>query len=122
MKKIVTRILLAILALAAIITGCIRLESITGPSSAALNSTFELTVNGSIKPETGYGPEGIALAILAPVEWNIRETAELSITTDGLGVFGVADVVDEPMSPIPADVALPKTGGNAGLVRRQQDR
>lgn len=88
-------------AAAAFITGCIQLSDIIVPSSIETNSVAEFVIKGSVSPETDYGPEGIAIAMLVPVEWDVANTAEITLTTSNLqNMYGVADCVDEVMVPI----------------------
>ena len=97
------------------VTACLQLTELIMPSHVGTNSTADIIVRGSIKPEAGYGPEGIAIAILAPRAWDITNTAELTLSTSGLeAAYGVGDIVNEPMVPI-SDVLLPKTTGTEGL-------
>jgi len=109
MKKHINKIILACLAAAAMVCGCIQLHEIVIPSSISTNSAVEIHVKGAISPDTGYGPEGIAISMLVPTEWNITENAEVTLSTSNLAnVYGHADLVDEVMYPI-SDVILPKT-------------
>lgn len=101
MKNKGLKIGLAILATIAFIAGCIQLSDIIVPSSIETNSVAEFTIKGSVSPETGYGPEGIAIAMLVPTEWDVTNTAEITLTTSNLqNMYGVPDCVDEVMVPI----------------------
>ena len=114
MKKHIKHILWAV-ALVMAVTACLQLTELIMPSHVDTNSTAEITVRGSIKPEAGYGPEGIAIAVLAPRAWDIANTAHLTLTTTGLeAAYGIGDIADEVMVPI-SDVLLPKTTGTVGL-------
>ncbi len=95
-------------AVAAFITGCIQLSEIIAPSTIDTNSTAEFIIKGSVSPETDYGPEGIAIAMLVPTEWDVANTAEVTLTTENLqNMYGVADCVNEVMVPI-SDTPLAK--------------
>ena len=95
-------------ALAAFITGCIQLSDVIVPDQIETNSVAEFIIKGSVSPQTDYGPEGIAIAMLVPVEWDVTNTAEITLTTTNLqNTYGVADCVDEVMVPI-SDVSLAK--------------
>lgn len=108
MKKNIKWIAPAILALALIVAGCIKLTEVIIPSNIQPNSTVEIIVRGQIKPETGYGPEGLALAVLAPVAWDIAHTAELTMTTHNLqDLTGTPDLVNEKMVDM-SSVEMPK--------------
>ena len=98
MKKNSKLIVLAITAVALFVAGCIKLTQVIMPSNVQPDSTVEIIVRGQVKPETGYGPEGLALAILAPKAWDIAHTAELTMTTKNLQTLtGVADLNEEKM-------------------------
>ena len=91
-----------------LIAGCIKLTGVILPSNVQPNTTVEIHVKGQIKPETGYGPEGLALAILAPKAWDIAHTAELYMTTKNLqDLTGVADLNEEKMVVISGE-EMPK--------------
>ena len=112
-RHIKSSILVAVL-LAALITGCIQLHEIIMPDSIATNSEFEVHVKGSINPQTDYGPEGIAIAMLVPKAWDVVNTAKLYLSTNNLKArYGIDELVDEPMADI-SSVEFPKaTGVNA---------
>ena len=114
----ITALLLAIVA--AVITGCIQIHEIIMPKDIQTNSTFEVHVKGSINPETDYGPEGLALAMLVPKAWNVSQTAKLYMSTQNLKTrFGVDDLVEEEMVEI-SDVPFAKPiTGYAGLTWQQ---
>ena len=101
MKNKGLKIGLAVLATIAFIAGCIQLSDIIVPSSIETNSVAEFIIQGSVSPETDYGPEGIAIAMLVPTEWDVTNTAEITLTTSNLkNMYGVNDCVDEVMVPI----------------------
>lgn len=81
MKNKILKIGLAVLAAIAFITGCIQLSDIIVPDSIETNSVAKFVIKGSVSPETDYGPEGIAIAMLVPVEWDVANTAEITLTT-----------------------------------------
>ncbi|MBQ9310826.1 MAG: DUF4961 domain-containing protein [Bacteroidales bacterium] len=115
MKRHIRNILLILAAAAAAFTACFRLSEIIVPADIQTNQDIEIHVKGSIKPETTYGPEGIAFAMLVPSAWKMAQNAEITISTQNLKTaYGVDDLVDEPMIPI-SDELLPKTTGTAGL-------
>ena len=70
MKKNTKWIVAAIFGTILVIAGCIKLTDVILPSKIDPGTTVEIHVKGQIKPETGYGPEGLALAILAPKAWD----------------------------------------------------
>ena len=108
MKKNIKWIVPAIIATALFVAGCIKLTEIIMPDKIETNSTVEIHVKGQVKPETDYGPEGLALAILAPKAWDIANTAELTMTTTNLqSMYGVADLKDEKMVVISGE-EIPK--------------
>jgi hypothetical protein len=114
MKRHIKISILVAAILAALITGCIQLHEIVMPSNIETNSEFEVHVKGSINPQTDYGPEGMAIAMLVPKAWDVANTAKLYLSTSGLNDrFGIADISEEPMVSI-SDVEFPKaTGPNA---------
>ena len=102
-------------AIAAFITGCIQLSDIVVPATIETNSIAEFVINGSVSPETDYGPEGIAIAMLVPTEWDVANTAEITLTTSNLqDTYGVADCVDEVMIPISNDPIAKPIDGYSG--------
>ena len=108
MKKNIKWIALAIIGTALVIAGCIKLTDVIIPSKIQPNSTIEIHVKGQVKPETGYGPEGMALAILAPKAWDIAHTAELYMSTSNLQkMSGTADLQNEKMV-VMSDEPMPK--------------
>lgn len=116
-----TRIIASLLAGAALLLpGCIQLTSLEFPGKIDTNSTFTVHVKGSIKPETDYGPEGMALALCVPKAWNVTETAELTMSTTNLQTaFGVADLKDEKMVPITNDPLAKSFDPYVGLTWAQ---
>ena len=108
MKKNIKWIALAIIGTALVIAGCIKLTDVIIPSKIQPNSTIEIHVKGQVKPETGYGPEGMALAILAPKAWDLAHKAELYMTTTNLQkLSGTADLQEERMV-VMSDEPMPK--------------
>ena len=100
---------------AAAVTACFTLSDIIVPANIQTNQVIEIHVKGTVKPETTYGPEGIAFSMCVPSAWKLSENAELFLTTKNLEkAYGVADLVNEPMVSI-SNVVLPKTLGTQGL-------
>ncbi|MBQ9583770.1 MAG: DUF4961 domain-containing protein [Bacteroidales bacterium] len=114
MKKHTRHILWAV-AIVAAVTACFQLSEVIIPTGVKTNSTAEVIVRGSIKPQTAYGPEGIAIAMLVPRAWDVTNTAEVTLSSQNLEkAYGVKDPVDEKMVPI-SNVLMPKTTGTEGL-------
>ena len=108
MKKNMKWGIAALIGTILVIAGCIKLTDVIIPSKIDPGTTVEIHVKGQIKPETGYGPEGLALAILAPKAWDIAHTAELYMTTSNLqNLTGVADLKEEKMVVISGE-PMPK--------------
>ena len=120
MKKYWKIIVSALAAIAVLLPGCIQLTGLVIPDKVDTDSTFEAHIKGSVKPETDYGPEGMALAILVPKAWNVGETAELYMSTTNLETaFGVADLVDEKMVQISSEPLAKPIDGFSGMTWAQ---
>ena len=76
MKKNMKWGIAALIGTILVIAGCIKLTDVIIPSKIDPGTTVEIHVKGQIKPETGDGPGGLALSILAPRAGNIAHTAE----------------------------------------------
>ena len=117
MKKYGKIIISVLAAVAVLLPGCIKLSEIIMPDKVDTNSTFEAHIKGSVKPETDYGPEGMALAILVPKIWKVGETAELYMSTTNLQTaFGVADLVNEKMVQITNEPLAKPIDGFSGMT------
>lgn len=81
------------------------IESITHPENPQVNSEIEIGVNIKLTAENDDNTK-MVFAVLAPKSWNIAQNAQLTFTTTG---YTKGDVVNEPMTLVPASDVEPTT-------------
>ncbi len=99
---------LIILILPFAIIMCMSIESITHPDNPQVNSEIEIGVNIKLTAENDDNTK-MVFAVLAPKSWKIAENAQLTFTTSG---YTKGDVVNEPMTLVPASDVEPTTALN----------
>lgn len=124
--------LLLVAALPLLVVSCLFFDNIIQPESALVDSEVEITAQLRVAPETNDKGR-LVFAMLAPKEWNLAEQATLLLTTTDYANQGFSEVVDEPLTPMPATETDPKngmawsdsfasvigTGGNDGSVEME---
>ena len=73
---------------------CMTIENITHPDNPHVNSEIEIGVDIKLEPANDDHTK-IIFAVLAPVNWDISNNAEVSFSIQG---FSKGDVVDEQMT------------------------
>lgn len=99
---------LAILALPLCVVACLTIDEIIHPDDARVNSEIDITVRIRLVTETDETTQ-LVFAVLAPKSWNIAQSAELTLTTEGYAGQGYAEVVDEAMVLMPDTEVEPTT-------------
>ncbi len=98
--------ILALLAVPLIVITCMSIEDIINPTDPQVDSEIEIIVKIKIDAETD-GTSKLAFGMLGPKIWNIASNATLTLTTSG---YTPGDVIDEPLTLIPANELNPTSG------------
>jgi len=97
--------LILFLILPLLLTTCMTIENITHPDNPQVNSDINIVVDLKLTPENDDNTK-MVFAVLAPKSWNIAQNSELTFTTTG---YTKGDVVNEPLTVIPASETEPTT-------------
>lgn len=87
---------------------CMTIEDIIHPEDPKVNSEIEIVVKIKLTPENDDNTR-MVFAVLAPKSWNIAQSAQLTFTTTG---YTKGDVINEPMTLVPASDMEPTTALN----------
>lgn len=98
----------AILALPLCVVACLTIDEIIHPDDARVNSEIDITVRIKLVAETDETTR-LVFAVLAPKSWNIAQSAELTLTTEGYAGQGYAEVAGEAMELMPDTEVEPTT-------------